>query len=126
MEIREVLEKAKSIIDAPERWGKASLARFNSDGSTSYCMVGAVRMATLGRPTLTKPDGVHIGDSDRIILASIAIGALKGATPRSPFGYNYEEVSSFNDAYATTHEMVMDTFDRAIKSEIQKNEVVSG
>lgn len=106
----ETLKAAKAVIATPEAWIKRDFARKereNSDGSlygndaeaTCFCGLGAIQKVTnVGDKMWENPLYMKARD---YLTTAIA-------------GYEYGDFPRFNDAPTTTHEMVLDAFDRAI------------
>lgn len=101
----EVLEAARSLISAPERWTQNWVARdadgeqveFRATTATCFCSVGAVMRSVRD---LNLP---RYGDADPIFDAVMLLRANTGKF----------SVASFNDK--STHEQVLAVFDKTIK-----------
>lgn len=102
--IREILIEARKNIATPEAWVKgASFACFNGDGNLTPCFRSeATCFCALG--ALQKAAGT---DDFRVDLAVLdAANTL--------FDRQWQQLWHFNDHPATTHEMVLQAFDKAI------------
>jgi hypothetical protein len=98
MSVKEALIAAKAMIETPETWIKNE---FEAEGC--YCALGAVSMVLTGDADYDK--NWYIGSTDKVALALAA---------QLPDRFAY--VSDFNDDPATTHNDVLQLFDRAIEA----------
>lgn len=94
----DVLREARALVEKPEHWTKGTFESQNEDGEPCFCAIGALdEAATLA---LGEPGGRGYAEAFR---------ALRKA---SPFG----TIALFNDDEDTTHDMILDLFDRAIEA----------
>jgi hypothetical protein len=92
MTTKDTLIKARALIDTPHKWIKNRYAGWREDDIACYCAYGALEQAVNFNPTIKKP----------------AYDVLASFVP------NGEIVVSYNDHYDTTHEDIMNLFDKAI------------
>jgi len=106
MKITQILKKARTLISEKPAWHKGCLARdakgarvdlYDRD-SCSWCALGAVYSV--------------VGRDAREVLRESPIKVLQDTIPES---FGTRSVTEFNDYKKTTHEDVMEWFDRAIK-----------
>ena len=95
-----VLEKAKDIVSTPDRWCRRDWAETIEGGKISPFSTKAVRWCAYGAIACA---GRRIG-KEYILDASIDIFN----------SVSEKDVISLNDDPGTTHDMLMETFDRAI------------
>ena len=99
MDTKEILIKAKGLIDSPEKWCKGGFAvdinnhivSVKSESAVCWCAGGATRKFT----------GMHNWQ-----VGEVALSRFKPSGFNSVFGYN--------DHPDTTHEDIMNLFDKAI------------
>ena len=97
-----ILRRARILITDPKRWIKGAFTR-KRKGLQCYCGLGALAIAA-GRKiqnsnTLADDSTPEYTEAHRLLALSAD---------------SNEWYPSFNDAKSTTHEMVLDAFDRAI------------
>ena len=118
-----ILQKAKDLIDTPNRWTKNQLARGKNnvpclvDGNKvlSLCLDGAV-FRVCKTPYFMVPSGT--GYKAREAL-NTAIVEKYSDRLEDPNGYGLF-VTEFNDHKDTDHRDVMDVFERAIEMQEKK------
>lgn len=93
--VKENLIAAKTLIDTPEKWTKGGWRR-----SGCYCAIGAL----LEVKGLQGISGFAEAEEEQ----------LRAALPEPFWG---DVVENFNDDPNTTHEMIMQLFDRAIAAQ---------
>jgi hypothetical protein len=93
------LQGAREIVRT--RWQKGGLSN-----GTHFCAIGAVRQAIIGSPVITV---ITMGSPElgRTIRAEEALAAKLPAE----YGNN---IAEFNDAKATTHQDILDLFDKTL------------
>lgn len=114
MKASQVLEKAKALIDTPEKWTQGHPARdawnwkvrIDSRDATQFCMNGA-RWRALNAVTYNATYGVDDQVRQRLRLDDATRRLLREACG--------EYVPDWNDAPQRTHAEVMEVFDKAIK-----------
>lgn len=105
--VRGLLVAARQLISDPRKWTKHAWARDargepcapGDEAATCFCARGAIYYidAQINLPP---------------VLVDKAVGELnEGTRQTSPFS----QVTSLNDVRATTHEMVLEVFDRRIR-----------
>lgn len=105
----EILEKVRALIDKPEKWTKDTLARniegtptFTSSGdAVSFCIIGAICKAKNLEP-------------DFFYVQSL----LDEFVPPEYTGF--AKLIKFNNDEKTTHQDLMELFDKAIAAEKEK------
>lgn len=108
MELKEILEKAKCLIDTPEKWIKNVFAR-DATGkpvapedttATCFCLMGAYRRAA--------------SSSHSALPIGVAYQAIYQAIPSLTKYAKYASLPNFNDSPETTHADVMKILDQTI------------
>lgn len=95
--IRRYLKEAKTLIDSPEKWLKGVL---HNDEMTAHCAVGALLVA--------------LGNNEHGGLTPCIQALEAQLPPESKDRWGYSNIVLFNNALETTHQDMMDLFDRAI------------
>lgn len=130
----ENLQAARDWLADPSRWNKDcfgvdvdgeplredELSQF--DVSTT-CALGAIRLHDPDEQFNLQPDaGFHVDSGRPTAYLMRALIELYGSSLELPWvlrGYdefpNFPHVPSFNDDPSTTHEMILEMYDRAIK-----------
>lgn len=108
MSVSQTLEKAKSLIDAPEKWTQGAWARgakggrvtFYHSEAACFCAQGAIMKAAYYHQV----DGPmpSINKAKDALLSAINLNA------------NEISIHEWNDSLYRTHEEVMEAFDKAI------------
>jgi hypothetical protein len=102
-----VLRRARKLIADPKRWIKGRFAA-KRDGVQCYCALGA--MATAAGVVILNGKNLQDGPLPEEYTASH--GFFREAAPPSS---TWVWVPAFNDDKHTTHALILETFDRAIK-----------
>lgn len=111
-EVREVLIAAKQLIADPKDWcGDGGAEGVGVGPRGEYCTTQALVMVTAGRLLWEHESETHFGQT----YANSALDALR---PFVPPEY-HDDVAAWNDLPTTTHQMVMEAFDRAIESQTE-------
>ncbi len=110
---KEVLVKAKELIQDPKHWIQGTFAR-DSEGrgvavyvpeAVCFCSLGAMRRASLNYP-IPEP-----------VLKAFVAGIYE--VPLEEVGHNVymmkDGITSFNDKPGRTHARVLEVFDKAIE-----------
>lgn len=108
MSVSQTLEKAKSLIDAPEKWTQGAWARGPKGGRLTFYHPAAVCFCAQG--AIMKAAGYHqvdglmpsINEAKDALLSAINLNA------------NETSISEWNDSLYRTHAEVMEVFDKAI------------
>ena len=124
MNILEVLEKARKLIEDPARWCKYSTALTKEGHSTNPNSGNAVKWCATG--ALYKVTAMYVYEHcvilDRDILSRAKnrlIAAIEANLEcRYPLGLTH-----FNDESMTTHEDILEMFDNAISIEKEKSRI---
>jgi len=98
MKVSKVLRQAKAVIATPDKWCKDFLEIHGR-----HCFFGALNMAHHGQHVWTT-EAFALGEK---IAAMIALPRRAGIS-------DITAVVDFNNAQTTTHEDIMNLFDRAI------------
>jgi hypothetical protein len=98
MSLKDDLIAARALIDTPEKWVKG---KYEVNGC--YCAMGAVSMAVTG--SADYDSNWYVNYADKVVAA------LDNRLPA-----RFPDVAAFNDDPATTHNDVLQLFDRAIEA----------
>lgn len=107
-EVREILEAAKEMISDEKDWRKGWYGYLDprDDGADSgHCAVGALKSAMWQRG-----DAVYY----KVFIDQAATKALYGQVPET-----FSCVEHYNDHSDTTHQDILDLYDRAIKEVVR-------
>jgi len=114
MRTKEILTRAKEIITDPKRWAKGYYA-FNkhqqavassSPRAVCWCALGAIRKAVedvTGAATCTTVFNTELADATLHMYNNLDQD-------------RFCNISKFNDTPETTHEQILEFFDKAIQS----------
>jgi hypothetical protein len=91
-----VLKRARGYINIPEHWIKGQFMDMTKD---AYCAIGAVKEALCSY------------NQDNYNNLNLAIDALNAQAKL----YGFDNILEYNDSPDTTHEGILNVFDRAIK-----------
>lgn len=110
MQVKQLLEQAKALIDTPEKWTKGALARDAGGQPVAYFAPDARCFCTAG--ALQKACNNDESNSRLIQAGRRAI--YKAMAERDKLDVSIER---FNDHTFTTHAEVMAVFDLAIEAQ---------
>lgn len=129
MSVVELLAQARELITEPGAWVQGAFARdekgyavdSTSPAACAWCTVGALRAVTMaGLPASDEDNKVYHARS-AIAARGVAVKDMRPAVAwlREAAGLGAVAggsggVSDWNDAPSTTHDQVLDVFDRAI------------
>lgn len=108
-DVKQVLVEARNLISKPECWAKKAFARdaygdsvsVHSATAVAFCSIGAIEYA--------------INRFSPSLFEAVRTSLHKELQKLVPAGTS-ESISYFNDESSTTHKMVLDLFDNAIKN----------
>lgn len=96
----EILRNARSLIDSPEKWHQGDYGEFGASGE-EYCKFCAFGALDASCSRLDAEQMVYSA-ADRALMAAL------------PIAFQDLSYVTFNDHPDTTHQDIMDLFDRAI------------
>jgi hypothetical protein len=94
--VAEDVKAAREIVRTS--WHKGGLY----DGRGNVCAIGAIRQGITGKPTITlmSPEFYRVLSAEEAVVAKLPAG--------------YGSIAEFNDAPSTTHQDVLNLFDKTL------------
>ena len=105
METKEILIKARKLIEDEKNWGQRSYNHTNMYDEECFCSVGAISQVMFGR---AKPNQLNEDEQKSVkkvldqMVCPMGIGG----------------VIKFNDSFMTDHKDVLKMFDRSIRKNL--------
>ena len=115
MNKREVLMAARSLIDTPDKWCQNYNCISEGIDDTDNPKVVSRCMSQAIRDVFEFPSPLNDVRETEVALAKHLPINVLGYVP--PAGMARTSITSFNDKKSTTHECVIEVFDKAIQAE---------